>query len=129
MIEAEPFSGADEIISLMSSEYIFSKFDMTKGYYQFALIPEYKHLTALSTTTEMYEFNHIAFGLVNALAEFVRKTRALSHDISNVMTHIDKMCIYSEIFDDHTTTMANVFQKLIDNGLFVTPSNIKIAYP
>lgn len=74
---AKSISSADEFISLMSpSSSIFSKFDMTTGYYQIPMAPESKHLT-FSTPFGLCEFKYMPFGLVNVLSTFLRMPSAL----------------------------------------------------
>lgn len=57
----------------------------------------------------LYEFNYMPFGSVNVPATFVRMTTALLEGIKNVATYIDDMCIHTDNFDDHISTMAEVF--------------------
>ncbi|BFY99110.1 hypothetical protein BsWGS_02150 [Bradybaena similaris] len=126
--DAEPIPGADELISNMSLSSLFTKLDMTKGYYQIPLTPESKHLTAFSTSLGLYEFNFMPFGLVNAPATFVRMMRGLLKGISNVVSYIDDVCMYTDNFEDHIVLMEKVFNRIRENGLTVKPVKVEIAF-
>lgn len=42
---------------------------------------------------------------------------------------LPRILIYSESFQEHILTMAQVFQTIADNGLTVRPRKNKIAFP
>ncbi|BFZ03151.1 hypothetical protein BsWGS_06190 [Bradybaena similaris] len=127
--DAEPIPGVDELITSMSMSNIFSKLDLTKGYYQIPLTAESKHLTAFSTTLGLYEFNYMPFSLVNAPATFVRMMRSLLKGISNVVSYIDDVCMFNNNFEQHVILLEKVFQRERENGLTVKPVKIEIAFP
>lgn len=126
--DAEPISGADELISSMSMSCLFFKLDMTKCYYQLPLTAQSKHLTPFSTCLGLYKFNFMPFGLVNAPSTFVRMMRALMKGIPNVVTYIDDICIYTDTFEHHMSVMTKVFQRVKDNSLTVKIVKVEIGY-
>ena len=58
----------EEIFSELSGSDIFSKFDLSKGYYQVAMDEEDKDATKFITHRGLYRFKVMPFGLVNAPA-------------------------------------------------------------
>lgn len=125
--DAEPIPNVDELIVLMGKSNIFSKLDMTMGYYQEPMTKESKHFTAFSTNKGLYEFNYMPFGLVNASATFIRMTRSLLRGVKNVSTYMDDMCVHTSSFDEHLQTLEKVFDRLKNAGLTVKPSKIELA--
>ncbi|BFZ12592.1 hypothetical protein BsWGS_15631 [Bradybaena similaris] len=128
IIDAEPIPRTDDLIACMQHNSIFSKLDMTKGYYQIPMTASSKHLTAFSTPKGLYEFNYMPFGLVNAPATFVRMTRSLLKDIPNIATYIDDMCVYTATVREHLNILSTVFSRIQSNGLTIKPTKCVIGF-
>ena len=77
IFDAEPLPNPDEIFSKLSKDQYFSKFDLSKGYWQIPLNSDDKAKTAFLTPNGLYQFKVMPFGLVNAPATFTRIMRSL----------------------------------------------------
>ena len=62
-IDAEPIPSCENLILDMSTSKIFSKLDLTKGYWQVPMQVQSMHLTAFSTPLGLYEWRFLPFGL------------------------------------------------------------------
>ena len=69
--DAEPTPDAQGIFSKTSKARYFSKFDFAKGFWQIKLDSEDRKKTAFSTSTGLFQFTRMPFGLKNATAAFL----------------------------------------------------------
>lgn len=65
-----PMKRIDDIYDKISSAQIFSSLDATSGYYQIAMHPDHKKITAFKWKGVSYQFNRMLFGLCGAPSTF-----------------------------------------------------------
>jgi len=95
IFDPEPIPNADEIFAKLSGDKYYSKFDLTKGYWQVPMKEEDMDLITFVCHRGLFRFKVMPFGLVNAPATFSRIMRRLlrdSQDLDNsnhlsVLTH------------------------------------------
>ena len=91
VFDAEPMPTADEIFAQLSGCNYFSKFDLSKGYWQVPMKDSDKDVTAFTTHRGLFRFTVMPFGLVNAPATFsciMRKPLNKTVDIHNYLDDI-----------------------------------------
>ena len=54
--DAYPMPNVQQVVRRLGKAKVFSKIDLTKGYYQICLDPKVKHLTAFAFDGELYQF-------------------------------------------------------------------------
>jgi len=95
IFDPEPIPNADEIFAKLSGDKYYSKFDLTKGYWQVPMKEEDMDLITFVCHRGLFRFKVMPFGLVNAPATFSRIMKRLlrdSQDLDNsnhlsVLTH------------------------------------------
>ena len=98
-----PLPRTDELFDRLHKAKIFSKFDLTSGYYQIQIKPEDTYKTAFQTRYGLYEFKVLPFGLTSAPATFMRLMNDIFHDLLDecVIIYIDDILVYSNDIESH----------------------------
>jgi len=80
VFDPEPMPTAEEIFAKLAGDRFFSKFDLSKGYWQVPVREEDRDLTTFVCHRGLFRFRVMPFGLVNAPATFSRLMRRVLRD-------------------------------------------------
>ena len=75
VFDPEPMPTAEEIFAKLAGDRFFSKFDLSKGYWQVPVREQDRDLTTFICHRGLFRFRVMPFGLVNAPATFSRLMR------------------------------------------------------
>ncbi|GFN91181.1 reverse transcriptase [Plakobranchus ocellatus] len=70
IFDAEPIPTLNELLGKMKGTKVFTKCDLTKGYWQIPMHEDSKAYKAFQTTQGLMEFNYMPFGLSTAACTF-----------------------------------------------------------
>ena len=107
-----------------SNAKFFTSADISKAFWQVPLTERAKEHSAFITYDGVYSWNSMPFGLMNAPATFQALMTQVLRNINwrYVLCYIDDIVIFSPTFELHLQHLSEVFQRLRDAGLKLTPS-------
>ena len=110
----------DELFDHLHGTKVFSKLDLTSGYYQIAVKPKDHYKTAFRTRYDHYEFNIMPFELTNAPATFQTLINDIFRDLLDVciIVYLDDILVYSKNKEEHEQHLRQILQRLKDNQLY-----------
>ncbi|KRH91761.1 putative LTR retrotransposon, partial [Pseudoloma neurophilia] len=91
---------------------IFSKIDLTQGFYQIEIAHEDRHKTAFSTHRGKFQFNRLPFGLKTSQKFFQSVLNNVLSELKNVFVFVDDIIIYSPDKNNHLKTLKKPFSIL-----------------
>ena len=100
---------ADCIDQIGNAKFV-STFDMLKGYWQVPLTQRAREISAFVTSSGLYQYKVMPFGMKNAPATFQRMVNKLVRDIDGCEGYIDDVVIFSDNWSDHIRQIERFFQ-------------------
>ncbi len=124
VFDSEPMPDLENIFARMgqAGKKYFSKFDLSKGYWQIPLKADSKEKTAFTTPKGLYQFTVMCFGLVTAPAVFSRMMRKLLDNLQDVDNFIDDIMIFSDTWEEHLDTLRELLNRLRTHKLTARPT-------
>lgn len=119
----------EEILDSLSGNTYFSVLDMKSGYHQIEIAEEHKERTAFTVgPLGFYEFNRMSFGLANAPATYQRLQEQCLGDLhlKICFIYLDDLIIFSKSFREHLNRLQQVFQRIRDYGLKLSPKKCSL---
>ena len=122
-----PLPNINDITSFLDGAKVFSKLDLTKGYYQIPMAPKDIPKTAVTTPFGTFTFNYSCFGLRNAGATFQRTMDMILGDLPFCTVYIDDILVFSKSAKEHLKHLRIILQRLRDYGLILHPQKCSLA--
>ena len=121
--DAHPLPLPEVMFAQLQGARIFSKIDLTKGFYQIGLDPACREVLAFSTPDGLKQWTVMPFGIANAPATFQREMQRILKDRldTSVMVYIDDILIFSKNEEDHAEQIEWVLAQLKKNGYYANP--------
>lgn len=114
----------DETLDALNGSQWFSTLDLKSGYWQVPIKETDKCKTAFSVLGGgMWQFKVMPFGLTNAPATFERLMEKILAGLSRkvCMVYLDDIIVFSKSFRDQLENLKQVFQKLRESKLKLSP--------
>ncbi|XP_014857306.1 PREDICTED: uncharacterized protein LOC106926725 [Poecilia mexicana] len=123
-----PMPRVDDLLEKVGSASYITTLDLCKGYWQVALAPEARELTAFKTPFGMYQFRVMPFGLQGAPATFQRLMDHVLRDVSEFSAaYLDDVVVYSQSWEEHLIHLQEVLHRIRLAGLTINPKKCAVA--
>lgn len=121
--DAFPLPLPENMFDLLQGSRVFSKLDLTKGFWQIPLAEDSKAILAMSTPLGLMEPNNMPFGMKNAPSVFQREMQRVLRERlgKGVLVFIDDILIYSATVEEHEELVKWVLGRLRDEGYYANP--------
>ncbi len=118
-LDAYPMPQIQDILESLHGATVFSTLDLKSGYWQMEMEVDSIEKTAFVTSSGLYEFLCLPFGLKNSAASFQRLMEHVLRDVKGkcCMVYIDDIVIYSSNIADHLQHLRQVLACLHKAGL------------
>ena len=99
---------------------LFSKIDLTSGFWQMFLNPDCRKYTAFTLPgIGQFEWNASPAGLVGATGSFQRLMEIVIHQLKNVLAHIDDLLVHTKDHEQQLKILDQLFIRLRKHGLTI----------
>ncbi|GFN81979.1 Pol polyprotein [Plakobranchus ocellatus] len=122
IFDAQPIPTLDELLGKMKGAKFFTKYDLTKGYWQIPMHEDSKAYTAFQTTQGLIEFNYMPFGLSTAACTFQRAMLDTLGKPPFVVSYFDDVLIFSKSWKEHLEHIEKTLSALREAGFTLKPS-------
>lgn len=117
-LNSHPLPLIDDILALLGDAKYFTSLDLKSGYWQIMMDEKDKEKTAFTCHRGLYEFNVLAFGLVNAPGIFQSLMQIVLDNCGHFATaYLDDILIFSPTLESHIEHINIVFQRLRQHKL------------
>jgi hypothetical protein len=121
--DAHPLPLPEQMFNELLGSAVFSKLDLTKGFWQIPMERKSRKILAMATPLGLYEPLFMPFGMKNAPAVFQREmSRVLQARLHRgVGVFIDDIIIYSKTVEQHEELVEFVLRRLQEEGYYAHP--------
>jgi hypothetical protein len=121
--DAQPLPLPEVMFAQLKGASVFSKLDLTKGFYQIALDPKCREYLAFSTPDGLKQWKVMPFGTANAPGTFQREMQRVLRDRlgRSVLVYIDDILVFSRNAEEHAEDVEWVLQQLAKVKYFANP--------
>jgi len=127
VFDPEPMHTAEEIFAKLARDRYFSKFDLSKDYWQVPVHEEDRDLTTFVCHSGLFRLRVMPFGLVNAPATFSRLMRHVLRDSQRLDNYLDDVLSHTPDWVRHLISLRDFFNRIYQARLTLRPSKCEIG--
>jgi len=110
VFDPEPMPTAEQIFAKLSGDRFFSKFDLSKRYWQVPVREEDRDFTTFICHRGLFRFRVMPFGLVNAPSTFSRLMRRVLRNSMNIDNYLDDVLAHTPDWTQHLAALRHLFE-------------------
>ena len=114
-----PLMTTNEALMRVQRSKYFTVLDMRSAFNQVELSPDCRHLTGFQTSSGVYQFRRLCFGLKVAPLAFQRMIHLVLSGLtsSHIMIYLDDCCVHTSTTTEHINCLSDVLQRFEEAGL------------
>ena len=117
-----PCPNIDDKLPEFRGKSVFSKYDITKAFYNITVKEEDKPKTAFVTKKGAYVWNVMPFGGKNCPATWARASDWVFRNLTDLIKYVDDIALASRDDEEHLNATRKLFER-------ITEYNLKIKLP
>ncbi|KAG1946736.1 hypothetical protein F2P79_013286 [Pimephales promelas] len=127
--DSYPLPRPSDALDSLSGACWFSTMDLSSGYWQVELDSDDREKTAFSTGSALYQFKVMPMGLTNAPPTFQRLMELVLRGLNwkVCLVYLDDVLVFSRTFNEHLTSLEEVFSRFRSAGLKLKGSKCHFA--
>ena len=100
--DAFPVPNIHDLLGKLTEAKIFSKFDLSSGYFQIQMNPDASRFTAFGCELGLFEFNVMPMGLSNSMSTFNRLLTTIFGEYLGkfIIIYVDDILIFSRTIEE-----------------------------
>lgn len=123
-----PMPQPREVLEQLAGSVIFSCLDLKESFNQLPLSPESRSLTAFTIDDMQYVCVGAPFGLKTLTSIFQRLMRRIFHGVTNVVTFVDDLIVYSDDVQEHPLHLKAVIDLLTNASLTLNADKCQFGF-
>ena len=122
--DAYPLPRIDDSLSALSGAKWVSTLDLASGYWQVPMDPASSYKAAFVTTSGLYEWTVMPFGLTSSPSTFERLMELILAGLrfETCLIYLDDIIVYGKTFEEELKRLEEVFVRFRSSGLKLKPS-------
>src|SRR3978361_1159279 len=123
-----PLPRIDDTLTTLAGSKWFSTLDLKSGYWQVGIHDDDKEKTAFSTSSGLYHFTVMPFGLCNAPATFERLMEMVLRGLTwkTCLVYLDDVMVMGRSFEEHLANLGEVFKRIRNAHLRLNPKKCSL---
>ncbi len=124
-----PFPDMEEIFTQIRGATVFTKIDLTHGFWNLRLDPASSDLCVFATPWGRFRYLRLPFGVAPAPEVFHRVVADVIRGLPNVVHYIDDILIYAATREEHDSLVREVIRRLRAVGFAICADKCVFAQP
>ena len=122
--DSYPLPRIDDSLDALAGAKCFTTLDLASGYWQVGMTEEAKQKSAFVTTSGLFQFTRMPFGLCNAPSTFERLMEKVLAGLQwqICLVYLDDVIIYSRNTGEHVERLETILKRICEAGLKLKPS-------
>jgi len=116
-----PMPIVEDLLADLSSSKVFSTMDLVSGFFQCSIHEDSIPLTAVITSTGLYEFMSVPQGLSTSPGWFQSVMARVCENLERVRLFVDDIIVFSRDGAEHVKDLERFFERMVKFNLKLAP--------
>ena len=122
-----PMPIVEDLLADLSSSKVFSTMDLVSGFFQCSIHEDSIPLTAVITSTGLYEFMSVPQGLSTSPGWFQSVMARVCENLERVRLFVDDIIVFSRDGAEHVKDLERFFERMVKFNLKLAPKKTNLG--